>query len=76
MESFKDNPTQLLGKSFLQEGDFYEVVEMGMSEESIWYQIQFEGCVDYMQMSQDEVLKMVNDGSIMCIIYGTLSFFF
>jgi hypothetical protein len=70
VESFKDNPFQLVGMSFiLQDGSediFFEVVEIGSSRRAMWYQVQFEGCVDYVQVDRDEVLEMVSN-SIMCI---------
>jgi uncharacterized protein YlzI (FlbEa/FlbD family) len=68
VESFKDNPLQLVGKSFiLQDQDeevFYKVVEFGSSKDAMWYQVQFEGCVDYVQIDQNEALEMVNDSVI------------
>jgi hypothetical protein len=43
MDTFKDNPFQLVGKSsILRDEDekvFYEVVEMGLSKKAMWYQI-------------------------------------
>jgi len=75
MNAFKDNPFQLVGKSFiLQDGDeevFYEVVEVGSSKEAMWYQIQFEDCADYVQMGRDAALDMVK-GSVMCIAQSHL----
>jgi len=70
IKAFKDNLFRLVGMSFmLQDGDeevFYEVVEIGLSKEAMWYQIQFQDCADYVQMDRDVVLDVVN-GNFMCI---------
>jgi hypothetical protein len=70
IESFKNNPFQLVGMSFIrQDGNeevYYEVIEIGSSKKAMWYQVQFEGCFDYVRVDRNEFLEMVS-GSVMFV---------
>jgi hypothetical protein len=65
LESYKNNPLQLVGMSFIHqdrnEEVYYEVVEFGSSKKGMWYQVQFEGCVDYVRAERNEFLEMVSE---------------
>jgi hypothetical protein len=65
VESYKNNPLQPVGMSFIHqdrnEEVYYEVIEFGSSKEGMWYQVQFEGCVDCVRVEQNELLEMVGE---------------
>jgi hypothetical protein len=71
MQTFVADPFKIVGMSFVLqdggEGTFYEVAEIGSSKEKTWYQVQFEGCADYMPVERQEMMEMVQN-SVMLII--------
>ena len=65
VESYKNNPFQVVGMSFIHldrnEEVYYEVIEFGSSKKELWYQVQFEGCADCVRVEQKELLEMVGE---------------
>jgi hypothetical protein len=74
MESFKANPLEIVGMMFILRspedddgGVLYEVAEMGSSKTEVWYQVQFEGCADFIQIDRMEMLEMLKDSVLLAV---------
>jgi len=65
VELFEADRFKIVGMSFIrQESDeevFYEVAEIGLSKKEVWYQVHFEGCAEYIQIDQEQMMAMVKD---------------
>jgi len=69
IESFESDPFEIVGMVFIlhstEDGDggiLYEVAEIGSSKaKGMWYQVQFEGCVDYIEVDGKEMMRMLRD---------------
>ena len=72
LHSFAQDPFQLLGRQFIlhSHGDstglFYEVVGLRVSKERTrWYQTQFEGDVDCIEVDSEELTRMIEDSVLL-----------
>ena len=72
MKSFKADPFAIVGITFIlhsaEGGDggvMYEVAELGSSKKEVWYEVQFEGGADLIQIDQKEMMTMVEDSVIL-----------
>jgi hypothetical protein len=72
LHSFAQDPFQLLGRQFIlhSHGDstglFYEVVGLRvLKERTRWYQTQFEGDVDCIEVDSEELTRMIEDSVLL-----------
>jgi hypothetical protein len=73
IKSFQSDPFEIVGKTFIlysiEDGDkevLYEVAEIGSSKaKGMWYQVQFEGCVDYIEIDGKEMMRMMKESILL-----------
>jgi len=62
------NPTSVVGVQFIFQPDFtdevaYKVIQLGVTEEKMFYLVQFAGYADSIEVSKSEMEDMLQDGA-------------
>ena len=70
--AYSVNPMSVIGMQFIFQPDFteevaYKVVQLGVTEEKMFYLVQFAGCADSIEVSKAEMEDMLKNSALQVI---------